>query len=117
FQRNGKEKHANAFSNVPAVPALRPETLTAAEQKLTLASPASLGEAARAQSETVESLRPDVICFSIVDWNFRFQRPQQIMSQFAANGHRVFLIRLDQTLPTQARPRFSLTRLKENLYQ
>ena len=39
------------------------------------------------------------------------------MSQFAANGHRVFLIRLEQALPAQARPRFALTRLKENLYQ
>jgi len=117
FHRNGKEKRVNAFSSAPAVPALRPQTLTQAEQELTLATPASLGEAARNQSQTLESLRPDVICFSIVDWNFRFQRPQQIMSQFAANGHRVFLIRLDQTLSIQARPRFSLTRLKENLYQ
>jgi glycosyltransferase involved in cell wall biosynthesis len=117
FQRNGKEKHANAFCNGPAVPALRPQTLTPAELQLTLASPASLGEASGHQPETLESLRPDVICFSIVDWNFRFQRPQQIMSQFAANGHRVFLIRLEQALPAQARPRFALTRLKENLYQ
>jgi len=117
FQRNGQEKQKNALSHAPAVPAPRPETLTPAEQKLTLASPASLGEGARNQSETLESLRPDVVCFSIVDWNFRFQRPQQIMSQFASNGHRVFLVRLDQTLPMQARPRFSLTRLKENLYQ
>jgi glycosyltransferase involved in cell wall biosynthesis len=34
----------------------------------------------------------DVICFSIIDWEFRYQRPQQIMSQFAAHGHRVFYI-------------------------
>ena len=40
--------------------------------------------------------RADVICFSIVDWNFRYQRPQQIISQFAAHGHRVFYIRLDR---------------------
>ena len=34
----------------------------------------------------------DVICFSIIDWEFRYQRPQQLMSQFAAHGHRVFYI-------------------------
>src|SRR6185295_19652051 len=25
----------------------------------------------------------DVICFSIIDWDFRWQRPQQLLSQFA----------------------------------
>ena len=34
----------------------------------------------------------DVICFPIIDWDFRFQRPQQLMTQFAAAGHRVFYI-------------------------
>ena len=34
----------------------------------------------------------DVICFSIIDWEFRYQRPQQLMSQFAAHGHRVFYV-------------------------
>ncbi len=36
--------------------------------------------------------RVDLVCFSIIDWDFRYQRPQQIMSQFAAHGHRVFYI-------------------------
>ncbi len=34
----------------------------------------------------------DVICFPIIEWGFRFQRPQQLMSQFAAAGHRVFYL-------------------------
>jgi GT2 family glycosyltransferase/2-polyprenyl-3-methyl-5-hydroxy-6-metoxy-1,4-benzoquinol methylase len=34
----------------------------------------------------------DVICFPIIDWDFRFQRPQQLMSRFAAAGHRVFYL-------------------------
>ncbi|HKO96201.1 MAG TPA: glycosyltransferase [Pyrinomonadaceae bacterium] len=34
----------------------------------------------------------DVICFPIIDWDFRFQRPQQLMLRFAAAGHRVFYI-------------------------
>jgi GT2 family glycosyltransferase/glycosyltransferase involved in cell wall biosynthesis len=34
----------------------------------------------------------EVVCFPIIDWGFRFQRPQQLMCQFAAAGHRVFYI-------------------------
>lgn len=34
----------------------------------------------------------DVVCFSVIDWEFRYQRPQQLMSQFAAHGHRVFYV-------------------------
>ena len=59
----------------------------------------------------------DVICFSIVDWNFRYQRPQQIMSQYAAHGHRVFYIRLADTLRAHQRPRFTLAEIKENVYE
>ncbi|MBD0370197.1 MAG: glycosyltransferase [Pyrinomonadaceae bacterium] len=61
--------------------------------------------------------KTDVICFSIIDWDFRYQRPQQLMSQFAAHGHRVFLIKLKEVLPPQAHPRFSLTEIKKNVYE
>lgn len=36
--------------------------------------------------------RHDVICLPIIDWDFRFQRPQQLMSRFGAAGHRVFYL-------------------------
>lgn len=36
--------------------------------------------------------RYDVVCLPIIDWDFRFQRPQQLMKQFAELGHRVFYI-------------------------
>jgi GT2 family glycosyltransferase/glycosyltransferase involved in cell wall biosynthesis len=32
----------------------------------------------------------DIICLPIIDWHYRFQRPQQLATQFAAAGHRVF---------------------------
>jgi glycosyltransferase involved in cell wall biosynthesis len=35
---------------------------------------------------------PDVLCFPIINWDYRFQRPQQLMSRFAAAGHRVFYL-------------------------
>ncbi len=34
----------------------------------------------------------DIVCFPIIEWSFRFQRPQQLMKQFARAGHRVFYI-------------------------
>ena len=47
-------------------------------------------EAAHGTAVVPATRRHDVICLSIIDWEFRFQRPQQVMSQFAAHGHRVF---------------------------
>jgi GT2 family glycosyltransferase len=32
----------------------------------------------------------DVICLPVILWNSRFQRPQQMMQELAARGHRVF---------------------------
>lgn len=40
----------------------------------------------------------DVFRFPIIDWDYRFQRPQQICHQFAQNNHRVFYFSID-TLP------------------
>jgi GT2 family glycosyltransferase/glycosyltransferase involved in cell wall biosynthesis len=34
----------------------------------------------------------DIIIFPIIDWFYRFQRPQQLARQFANSGHRVFYI-------------------------
>lgn len=34
----------------------------------------------------------DILCFPVINWDYRFQRPQQLMRQFAAAGHRVFYL-------------------------
>lgn len=34
----------------------------------------------------------DVIIFSVIDYDFRYQRPQHFAARFAENGHRVFYI-------------------------
>ena len=36
----------------------------------------------------------DIFCLPIINWDFRFQRPQQLMRQFARHGHRVFYLSL-----------------------
>ena len=61
--------------------------------------------------------RLDVICFPIIEWSFRYQRPQQLMSQFAAHGHRVFYINLWQPLPANAKTKFAVQPIKENVYE
>ena len=45
----------------------------------------------------------DLLCFANIDWSARFQRPQQLMTQFAIQGYRVFYIILSP-LPTAERP-------------
>ena len=40
----------------------------------------------------------DIVCFPIIDWDFRFQRPQQLMRSLAARGHRIFWIDPDSLL-------------------
>src|SRR5262245_8398058 len=66
---------------------------------------------------TTRVAKPDVICFSIVDWSFRFQRPQQLMAQFAAHGHRVFYLSVSQFRSPYAQPKFSVQQIRENLYE
>jgi glycosyltransferase involved in cell wall biosynthesis len=35
----------------------------------------------------------DIILFPIIDWHYRYQRPQQLAGQLAQRGHRIFYIR------------------------
>lgn len=35
---------------------------------------------------------PDVVCFSIIEWEFLYQRPQQLLSRLADRGHRVWYV-------------------------
>ena len=34
----------------------------------------------------------DIMRFPVIDWQFRWQRPQQMSEQFAQQGHRVFYV-------------------------
>ena len=36
--------------------------------------------------------KPDIIMFSVINYDFRFQRPQHFAKRFSENGHRVFYI-------------------------
>lgn len=61
--------------------------------------------------------RADIICFSIIDWDFRYQRPQQLMAQFAAQGHRVFYLSTTRFLPPNSTSRIAVRQIKENILE
>lgn len=52
----------------------------------------------------------DVIILSVIDYDFRFQRPQHFAVRFAENGHRVFYINANFHRPA------SVHKQSENLY-
>jgi GT2 family glycosyltransferase/glycosyltransferase involved in cell wall biosynthesis len=55
----------------------------------------------------------DVIVFPIINWDFRYQRPQQIAAQFALQGYRVFYLNHDFHGDVQA----SVANLAPNIFE
>ncbi len=53
----------------------------------------------------------DVIVFPIIEWEFRFQRPQQLARQLARHGYRVFYLR------TQFTAGLEIRELESRIYQ
>ncbi|MCV2870151.1 glycosyltransferase [Defluviimonas sp. WL0002] len=39
--------------------------------------------------------KPDIFVFSIINWDFRTQRPQHLSTEFARRGHRVFYLEME----------------------
>jgi GT2 family glycosyltransferase/glycosyltransferase involved in cell wall biosynthesis len=62
------------------------------------------------------SAKFDVVCFSIIDWSFRWQRPQQLLSQFAEAGHRVFVFKTTAFLAPGATA-FTISKVRENVWE
>jgi GT2 family glycosyltransferase len=117
-QQSEARHHGSREDSALAVPKVRPADEV--ERSLVLLpepNPEQLFRVLTAQSADASRRKPDVICFSIIDWDFRYQRPQQIMSQFAAHGHRVFHIKLNGILPTGNGPRFAVREIKRNVYE
>jgi polysaccharide pyruvyl transferase CsaB len=58
----------------------------------------------------------DIVCFSIINWEFRWQRPQQMMALWARRGRRVFYLRITDFLPTDGKP-IAVKPLTENVWE
>ncbi|HYC62367.1 MAG TPA: glycosyltransferase [Thermoanaerobaculia bacterium] len=71
---------------------------------------------AKTKDRIATTARFDIVCFSIVDWSFRWQRPQQLLSQFADAGHRVFLFKTTEFL-APGRATFEIAQMRENVWE
>ena len=68
-------------------------------------------------SELLPQKKYDVLIFAIFDFDFRFQRPQQIAAQFARRGHRVFWISPARWIPPVSQQHYEAIALRENLWE
>jgi GT2 family glycosyltransferase len=59
----------------------------------------------------------DIICLANIDWEARYQRPQQTMSQFARHGHRVFYIVASKIVRPGAKKGFRAVKVAENVFE
>ncbi len=59
--------------------------------------------------------RLDILCFANIEWAARFQRPQQLMNQFASNGYRVFYV-VPSSVPEQGQL-YRLTSVAPNIFE
>jgi len=69
----------------------------------------------QAFQESIPRGEYDVVVFSIIDWDFRFQRPQHIATQFGKHGHRVFFLSTTRFLDDGNR--WSLSRKAHNVWE
>ncbi|MEZ5355001.1 MAG: glycosyltransferase [Bryobacteraceae bacterium] len=75
-----------------------------------------LGEALPAAVAPVKPRKFDIVILSIVDFEFRFQRPQQIAVRMAERGHRVYWLSPTRQ-PTPGGPPFEIMPLREGLWE
>jgi polysaccharide pyruvyl transferase CsaB len=61
--------------------------------------------------------RFDVVILAIIDFDFRFQRPQQIASEMARRGNRVFWVSPSRFHPPASAAPFVVLPLRENLWE
>jgi len=56
----------------------------------------------------------DILVFSVIDWDFRFQRPQQMSRILANQGHRIFYLSIRFNLQSDS---LVLKRIMDNIYE
>jgi glycosyltransferase involved in cell wall biosynthesis len=56
----------------------------------------------------------EIIYFSHINWNYRYQRPHHILSQFAKQGHKIFYI---TPILDKLENHYELEKITENIYQ
>jgi len=64
--------------------------------------------------ETLTLTKKDIICFPIINWDYRIQRSQHLLRKFSQNGHRVFYLKTH--LRNLSNP-YQIKLLEENIYE
>ena len=59
----------------------------------------------------------DVLVFPVINYDFRFQRPQQIATELARRGHRVFWISPSRVVNGPSAPDYESIAQRENLWE
>jgi glycosyltransferase involved in cell wall biosynthesis/ubiquinone/menaquinone biosynthesis C-methylase UbiE len=59
----------------------------------------------------------DIICFANIDWEARYQRAQQTMTQFAKHGHRIFYIVASKFVPPNDKRGFKAIVMAPNVFE
>ena len=94
-------------------------TLTMAPKDVTL-GPSSISleiETVKLPPGAVEGNTYDIFFFPMIDFSFRYQRPQQLASYFAQRNHRVFYMNISEFLPPNAKEDFKINKIRQNLYE
>ena len=68
-------------------------------------------------AELIPQRKFDVIILAIFDFEFRFQRPQQVAAQFARRGHRVFWVSPARFLLPSSPNAYEAIPLRENIWE
>jgi len=58
--------------------------------------------------------KKDIICFPIINWDYRFQRPQHILEKFSEKGHRIFYLTVNLK---SINKNYHIKELSNNIYQ
>jgi len=117
FVRTGPlEEHELSF---PDIGNYIPATFRRSWLDLDMLRPAARGvETASSDIETPPQRNLyDVVILAIIDFDFRFQRPQQIAAEFARKGHRVFWVSPTRFLPASSPQAYDVLALRENLWE
>jgi glycosyltransferase involved in cell wall biosynthesis len=94
-----------------------PEILSFVPEDLYPLVARDLGAPVRSELKIPDPSNYGVVILPILDFERRFQRPQQIAVQFARAGHRVFWISPSRFLPDSSSDAYEAVRLRENLWE
>ena len=58
--------------------------------------------------------KKDILCFPIINWNFRYQRPQHLLTRFAKKDHRIFYFTVNLR---KLKNNYEIKKIQENIYE